>query len=59
MDLPLNFQGQDFNFIPFGSGRRLCPDIDFATMLIEVGLANFVYRFNWRVETRPLGDDDG
>ncbi|VYS63330.1 unnamed protein product [Arabidopsis thaliana] len=59
LDLPLNFQGQDFNFIPFGSGRRLCPAIDFATMLIEVGLANFVYRFNWRVETRPLGDDDG
>lgn len=58
LDLSLDFQGQDFNFIPFGSGRRLCPAIDFATTLIEVAVANFVYRFNWRVENRPLGDDD-
>ncbi|XP_019086168.1 PREDICTED: putative cytochrome P450 71A28 [Camelina sativa] len=58
LGLPLDFRGQDFNFIPFGSGRRLCPAIDFATTLIEVALANFVYRFNWRVENRPLGDDD-
>ncbi|CAL9226172.1 unnamed protein product [Arabidopsis halleri] len=58
LDLSLDFQGQDFNFIPFGSGRRLCPAIDFATTLIEVAVANFVYRFNWRVENRLLGDDD-
>ncbi|KAG2263352.1 hypothetical protein Bca52824_070431 [Brassica carinata] len=58
LDLPLDFTGQDFKFIPFGSGRRLCPGIGFATALIEVTLANLVNRFNWRVESRPLGDDD-
>ncbi|KAL0738211.1 hypothetical protein Bca4012_014421 [Brassica carinata] len=58
LDLPLDFTGQDFKFIPFGSGRRLCPGIGFATALIEVTLANLVNRFDWRVESRPLGDDD-
>uniref|UniRef100_A0A1J3DZB4 Putative cytochrome P450 71A28 n=1 Tax=Noccaea caerulescens TaxID=107243 RepID=A0A1J3DZB4_NOCCA len=58
LDLPLDFQGQDFKYIPFGSGRRLCPGIELGTVLIEVTLANLVNRFNWRVETRPLGDDD-
>ncbi|CAH8346081.1 unnamed protein product [Eruca vesicaria subsp. sativa] len=58
LDMHLKFRGQDLNFIPFGSGRRLCPGIDFAVTLIEVALANLVNRFNWRVESRPLGDDD-
>ncbi|CAH8317029.1 unnamed protein product [Eruca vesicaria subsp. sativa] len=58
LDQPLDFSGQDFKFIPFGSGRRLCPGIGFATALVEVTLANLVNRFNWRVESRPLGDDD-
>ena len=58
LGMHLDFQGQDFNFIPFGSGRRLCPAINFAVTLIEVALANLVNRFNWRVESRPLGDDD-
>nr|QWK52287.1 cytochrome P450 71A28 [Isatis tinctoria] len=58
LDLPLDFSGQDFKFIPFGSGRRLCPGIGFAMSLTEVTLANLVNRFNWRVEIRPLGDDD-
>ncbi|KAG2239135.1 hypothetical protein Bca52824_089995 [Brassica carinata] len=58
LDLPLDFSGQDFKYIPFGSGRRLCPGIGFAMALIEVALANLVNRFNWRVKSRPLGDDD-
>ncbi|CAA7058567.1 unnamed protein product [Microthlaspi erraticum] len=58
LDVPLGFQGQDFKYIPFGSGRRLCPGIGFGLALIEVTLANLVNRFNWRVETRPSGDDD-
>ncbi|WZZ26487.1 hypothetical protein YC2023_009888 [Brassica napus] len=58
LDQPLDFSGQDFKFIPFGSGRRLCPGIGFAMALIEVTLANLVNRFNWKVEIRPLGDDD-
>ncbi|KAJ4912354.1 Cytochrome P450 71A15 [Raphanus sativus] len=58
LDLPLDFSGQDFKYIPFGSGRRLCPGIGFAMALIEVTLANLVNRFNWKVEIRPNGDDD-
>ncbi|KAF3528356.1 hypothetical protein DY000_02039048 [Brassica cretica] len=58
LDQPLDFSGQDFKFIPFGSGRRLCPGIGFAMALIEVTLANLVNRFNWKVEIRPLRDDD-
>ncbi|CAA7058566.1 unnamed protein product [Microthlaspi erraticum] len=45
--------GQDFRYIPFGSGRRLCPGIELGMVFVEMTLANLVNRFNWRVEARP------
>ncbi|CAA7020916.1 unnamed protein product [Microthlaspi erraticum] len=54
----LDFQGQNFMYIPFGSGRRICPGIGFAMALAEVTLANLVNRFNWEFEARTAGDDD-
>uniref|UniRef100_A0A1J3K0D3 Cytochrome P450 71A20 n=1 Tax=Noccaea caerulescens TaxID=107243 RepID=A0A1J3K0D3_NOCCA len=56
LNSPLDFQGHDLKFIPFGSGRRICPGIRTSLALAEVTLANLVKRFNWRVEVGPLGD---
>ncbi|CAL9225083.1 unnamed protein product [Arabidopsis halleri] len=53
LDSNLDFQGQDFKFIPFGSGKRICPGIGFTSALIGVTLANIVKRFNWRMDVEP------
>ncbi|CAA0395074.1 unnamed protein product [Arabidopsis thaliana] len=53
LDSILDFQGQDFKFIPFGSGKRICPGIGFTSALIGVTLANIVKRFNWRMDVEP------
>ncbi|GJN19619.1 hypothetical protein PR202_gb06914 [Eleusine coracana subsp. coracana] len=47
----INFKGNDFQFLPFGAGRRMCPGINFSISSIEVLLANLVYHFNWEVPT--------
>ncbi|XP_010510294.1 PREDICTED: cytochrome P450 71A12-like [Camelina sativa] len=52
----LDYHGKDLNFIPFGSGRRICPGIGLALGLVEVTVANLVGRFDWRVEAGPNGD---
>ncbi|KAH7528356.1 hypothetical protein FEM48_Zijuj05G0063900 [Ziziphus jujuba var. spinosa] len=39
----IDFKGQDFQFIPFGSGRRGCPGITFAVASIEYVLANLLF----------------
>lgn len=57
LDSSLDFRGTNFELIPFGSGRRMCPGIGFAMALIEVTLANLVNRFNWRVDLRYSGDE--
>ncbi|XP_010501796.1 PREDICTED: cytochrome P450 71A14-like [Camelina sativa] len=56
-DSPLDFKGQHFMYIPFGSGRRMCPGVGFGVALVEVTLANLVKRYNWRVQSQPSGDE--
>ncbi|CAN8275190.1 unnamed protein product [Cochlearia groenlandica] len=51
----LDFEGQNFKYLPFGSGRRGCPGIGLALALVEVALANLVNKFNFKVG--PMGDD--
>ncbi|KAF5178815.1 Cytochrome p450 [Thalictrum thalictroides] len=43
----IDFKGQDFQFIPFGAGRRGCPGMVFAISIIELALANILNRFDW------------
>ncbi|CAN7115295.1 unnamed protein product [Brassica rapa subsp. narinosa] len=56
LDSPTDYRGKDLNYIPFGSGRRICPGIGFALGLAEVAVANLVGRFDWRAGFRPKGD---
>ncbi|KAJ1693143.1 hypothetical protein LUZ63_009841 [Rhynchospora breviuscula] len=54
----VDFRGNDFQFIPFGAGRRMCPGINFAMVTIELALANLLYHFDWRLPGRDLDMDE-
>ncbi|KAK3012152.1 hypothetical protein RJ639_010451 [Escallonia herrerae] len=45
----LDFRGQHFAFLPFGSGRRMCPGMPLAQRVVSLMIASLVYHFEWQL----------
>ena len=45
----IDVKGQDFEQLPFGSGRRMCPGYSLGLKMTLLGIANLVHCFTWRL----------
>ncbi|XP_023748639.1 cytochrome P450 Tp4149 [Lactuca sativa] len=53
----IDYKGLHFEFLPFGGGRRGCPGIPFAIIIIELALANMIYKFDLALPDGVEGKD--
>ncbi|CAI0386883.1 unnamed protein product [Linum tenue] len=49
MDGKMDARGQHFEFLPFGSGRRVCPGTTLALHMVHANLAAMIQCFEWKV----------
>jgi coumaroylquinate(coumaroylshikimate) 3'-monooxygenase len=43
----INVGGSNYNLLPFGSGRRQCPGLDLAQLMVQHSLATILHVFDW------------
>ncbi|CAN6348703.1 unnamed protein product [Urochloa humidicola] len=44
---PLDFFGSNYEYTPFGSGRRMCPGYNYGLASMELALAQLLHSFDW------------
>lgn len=57
LDSSVDFYGQDFELIPFGAGRRICPGIPMAVASVNLILANLLNSFDWELPAGVTKED--
>nr|QNS29940.1 cytochrome P450 [Nothapodytes nimmoniana] len=53
----IDVKGQDFELLPFGSGRRMCPGYSLGLKVIQSSLANLLHGFKWKLPNNMKPED--
>ncbi|KAI5341643.1 hypothetical protein L3X38_009518 [Prunus dulcis] len=53
----VDVRGNHFQLIPFGSGRRRCPGIQLALIVVQLMLAQLVHCFDWELPNNMLPEE--
>lgn len=50
LESDMDVRGRDFELIPFGAGRRICPGLPLAIRMVPVMLGSLLNSFDWKLE---------
>nr|CAA64635.1 cytochrome P450 [Nicotiana tabacum] len=53
----IDVKGHDYELLPFGVGRRMCPGYSLGLKVIQASLANLLHGFNWSLPDNMTPED--
>ncbi|GAY68722.1 hypothetical protein CUMW_266370 [Citrus unshiu] len=53
----IDVKGHDFQLLPFGSGRRMCPGYGLGLKVVQSTLANLLHGFEWKLPGDMKSED--
>ncbi|XP_031110034.1 cytochrome P450 CYP736A12-like [Ipomoea triloba] len=53
----IDYQGRNFEFIPFSSGRRSCPGLQLGITMVRLVVAQLVHCFDWELPNGMLPEE--
>ncbi|KAM0072424.1 putative geraniol 8-hydroxylase [Helianthus debilis subsp. tardiflorus] len=57
LEVNVDYRGQDFELIPFGAGRRICPGLNMAHRMLHIMLGSLIQKFDWKLEGNKRAQD--
>ncbi|KAJ0582352.1 putative geraniol 8-hydroxylase [Helianthus annuus] len=50
LEVKVDYISQDFELIPFGAGRRICPELNMVHRMLHIMLGSLIQNFDWKLE---------